>query len=95
MTQANATTLQSLTTEFNSSQSKVHVTLVQQADYTTTWVKYQAGLSNGQLPALVQLTETGLQGVVDTRSIVPAQTCIAATHYATADFVPRTLAYYN
>ncbi len=95
MTQANATTLQKLTTQFNASQKKVHVTLVQQADYTTTWIKYQAGLSNNQLPALVQLTETGLQGVVDTRSILPVQSCITASRYSTADFVPRTLAYYK
>jgi sn-glycerol 3-phosphate transport system substrate-binding protein len=95
MTQANATTLQALTNQFNASQSKVHVTLVQQADYTTTWIKYQAGLSDGQLPALVQLTETGLQGVVDSRSILPAQSCIRATRYATSGFIPRTLAYYK
>ena len=95
MTQANATTLQTLTTKFNDAQTKVHVTLVQQATYTTTWVKYQAGLSDGQLPALVQLTETGLQGVVDTQSILPAKACISATHYQTSDFVPRTLAWYQ
>ena len=95
MTQANATTLQTLTNQFNASQTKVHVNLVQQATYTTTWVKYQAGLSDHQLPALVQLTETGLQGVVDTQSILPAQACLSATHYATSDFVPRTLAWYK
>ena len=95
MNQANATALQTLTTKFNDSQSKVHVTLVQQTAYTTTWVKYQAGLSDGQLPDLVQLTETGLQGVVDTQSILPAQSCIEASHYNTSDFVPRTLAWYK
>jgi sn-glycerol 3-phosphate transport system substrate-binding protein len=95
MTQANGTTLQTLTTRFNSSQTKVHVTLVQEASYTTTWIKYQAGLSDGQLPDVVQLTETGLQGVVDTKTILPAQSCIDASHYATSDFVPRTLAYYK
>jgi sn-glycerol 3-phosphate transport system substrate-binding protein len=95
MTQSNAATLQTLTNKFNTSQAKVHVNLVQQATYTTTWVKYQAGLSDNQLPALVQLTETGLQGVVDTQSIVPAQSCISATHYQTSDFVPRTLAWYK
>ena len=95
MTQANATTLQNLTSQFNSSQSKVHVTLVQQADYTTTWIKYQAGLSDKQLPDVVQLTETGLQGAVDTKSILPVQSCIKAAHYATSGFVPRTLSYYQ
>jgi sn-glycerol 3-phosphate transport system substrate-binding protein len=98
MVTANATTLQTLTAKFNASQHKVHVTLVQQANYTTTWVKYQSALSSGgggQLPALVQLTETGLQGVVDTRSVLPAQSCINAAHYPTSGFIPRTLAYYK
>ncbi|MGH9092121.1 MAG: ABC transporter substrate-binding protein, partial [Acidimicrobiales bacterium] len=96
MTEENGTTLQTLTNRFNASQKKVHVTLVQQANYTTTWVKYQSGLgSNGHLPAVVQLTETGLQGMVDTQSVLPAQSCIHAAHYATSGFVPRTLAYYK
>lgn len=95
MTQANASTLQALTTKFNSSQSKVHVTLVQQTSYTTTWLKFQAGLSNHQLPALAQLTQTDLQGAIDTRAVLPAQSCIDAAHYATSDYVARALSYYK
>ena len=71
MTQANATTLPALTNPFNSSQTKVHVTLVDQNGYTTTWQKYQAGLTNGQLPDVAQLTQTNLQGAIDTQSILP------------------------
>ena len=95
MTQANATTLQTLTTAFNAMQTKVHVTLVQQDGYTTTWLKYQAGLSNHQLPAVAQLTQTDLQGAIDTRSLLPAQSCIDAAHYATGDYVSRALSYYE
>ncbi|MGO9456740.1 MAG: extracellular solute-binding protein [Acidimicrobiales bacterium] len=95
MTQANAATLGTLTTKFNDSQSKVHVTLVQQSGYTTTWLKFQAGLSNHQLPALAQLTQTDLQGAIDTRAILPAQSCINATGYSTADYVSRALSYYR
>lgn len=94
-TQANATTLQTLTTQFNSSQHKVHVTLVDQNGYTTTWQKYQAGLSNGQLPDLAQLTQTNLQGAIDTQSFLPAQSCINAAHYATKDYVSRALSYWK
>ncbi|MGH9092486.1 MAG: ABC transporter substrate-binding protein [Acidimicrobiales bacterium] len=95
MKTANATTLQALTSAFNGSQHKVHVTLVQQGSYTTTWLKFQAGLSNHQLPALAQLTQTALQGAIDTRAILPAQSCIKAAHYATKDYVPRILSYYK
>ncbi len=45
--------LQGITTAFNSSQTKVHVTLVTQAGYDDTWTKYLAGLSSGQLPDAV------------------------------------------
>ncbi|MGH9082214.1 MAG: ABC transporter substrate-binding protein, partial [Acidimicrobiales bacterium] len=95
MVQANGTTLTTLTDKFNASQTKVHVNLVQQKSYTTTWTKYQAGLSNGQLPDVVQLTRIDLQGMVDSRSVLPAQACMKAAHYKTSDFIPRVLAAYK
>jgi len=95
MVTANGKTLAALTSAFNASQHKVHVTLVQQRSYTTTWIKYQAGLSNGQLPAVVQLTSIDLQGVADSRSVTPVQSCITASHYKTSDFIPRVLSAYR
>lgn len=95
MVTANGTTLTALTNAFNASQHKVHVTLVQQRSYTTTWVKYQAGLSNGQLPSVVQLTSTDLQGVADSHSVVPVGTCIKAAHTKTSGFIPRVLSAYQ
>ncbi|HEX3947111.1 MAG TPA: extracellular solute-binding protein [Acidimicrobiales bacterium] len=95
MNRTNGVTLTKLTDQFNSSQSKVHVTLVDQNSYTTTWAKYQAGLSNGQLPAVAQLQDIQLQGAIDTQSILPVQSCIKATHYKTSDFIPRALAYWK
>jgi sn-glycerol 3-phosphate transport system substrate-binding protein len=95
MVTANGKTLQTLTNAFNASQHKVHVTLVQQRSYTTTWIKYQAGLSNGQLPSVVQLTSIDLQGVADSHSVTPVQSCMKAAHYKTSDFVPRVLAAYK
>ena len=78
MVRANGTTLTTLTNKFNASQSKIHVTLVDQNSYTTTWQKYEAGLTNGQLPAVAQLQDINLQGAIDTQSILPAQSCINA-----------------
>jgi len=95
MNRTNGVTLTKLTDQFNASQSKVHVTLVDQNSYTTTWAKYQAGLSNGQLPAVAQLQDVQLQGAIDTQSILPAQSCINATKYKTSDFIPRALAYWK
>ncbi len=95
MVTANGKTLNALTDAFNAAQHKVHVTLVQQRSYTTTWIKYQAGLSNGQLPNVVQLTSIDLQGVADSRSVVDVRSCMKAAHYKTSDFLPRVLSAYQ
>jgi sn-glycerol 3-phosphate transport system substrate-binding protein len=93
--QANLTTLQSITSAFNSSQSKVHVTLVTQAGYDDTWQKYLAGLTNGQLPDVVQLEDQRTQAAIDTGSFLPVQSCMNAAKYSTSDYLPRPLAYWK
>jgi sn-glycerol 3-phosphate transport system substrate-binding protein len=92
---ANLDVLKSITTAFNSSQSKVHVTLVTQAGYDDTWQKYQAGLTNGQLPDAVQLEDQRTQAAIDTQSFLPVQSCMNAANYSTSDFLPRPLAYWK
>ena len=93
--EANLTTLQSITSAYNSSQSKVHVTLVTQAGYDDTWEKYLAGLTNGQLPAAVQLEDQRTQAAIDTSSFLPVQSCMNAAKYSTSDYLPRPLAYWK
>ena len=95
MPRANGQTLQALTDSFNSSQTKVHVNLVVQTSYNDTWQKYQAGLTNDQLPDVVQLQDTDTQGAIDTRSIQPVQNCFNGFHYSVGDLLPRALAYWN
>ncbi len=93
--QANLTTLQAITSAYNSSQSKVHVTLVTQAGYDDTWQKYLAGLTNGQLPDAVQLEDQRTQAAIDTQSFLPVQSCMNAAKYSTSDYLPRPLAYWK
>ncbi|HUV10268.1 MAG TPA: ABC transporter substrate-binding protein [Acidimicrobiia bacterium] len=95
MPRANEETLIRLTDEFNSSQSKVAVTLINQTTYADTLQKYVAGLSTGDLPDIVQIEDTGLQQMIDTQSVLPVQSCIKADKYKTNDFVPRVLDYYK
>jgi sn-glycerol 3-phosphate transport system substrate-binding protein len=92
---ANLTVLKSITSAFNSSQSKVHVTLVTQAGYDDTWQKYLAGLTNGQLPDAVQLEDQRTQAAIDTQSFLPVQSCMNAAKYSTSDYLPRPLAYWK
>ena len=95
MAQANGAALTYLADQFNASQSKVHVNLVQQSGYDDTFAKFTAGLANGQLPDLAQMEDTDLQQVVDSKAALPAQSCINAAHYSESDFVPRTVAYWT
>src|SRR5271170_8176932 len=92
---ANLPTLQAITNSFNSSQSKVHVTLVTQDGADDTWQKYLAGLSNGQLPDAVQLADQDTQEAVDTGSFLPVQSCMNAARYSTSDYLARPLAYWK
>jgi sn-glycerol 3-phosphate transport system substrate-binding protein len=92
---ANLKVLQGITSAFNSSQSKVHVTLVTQAGYDDTWQKYTAGLTNGQLPDAVQLADQRTQEAIDTQSFLPVQSCMNAAKYSTSDYLPRPLAYWK
>jgi sn-glycerol 3-phosphate transport system substrate-binding protein len=92
---ANLTVLQGIASAFNSSQSKVHVTLVTQNGYDDTWQKYTAGLSNGQLPDVVQLGDDRTQEAIDTGSFLPVQSCMNAAKYSTSDFLSRPLAYWK
>ena len=95
MVQANGTTLAAITSAFNSSQTKVHVTLVDQSSYDDTWQKYEAGLSNGQLPDAVQLEDQRTQAAIDTQSFLPVQSCMNAAKYSTSDYLARPLNYWK
>ena len=54
MNRALGDTLQKLTDQFNSSQTDVKVSLVNQVDYPQTFQKYKAGLSTGDAEDVVQ-----------------------------------------
>jgi sn-glycerol 3-phosphate transport system substrate-binding protein len=95
MVQANGQTLAAITNAFNSSQNKVHVTLVDQASYDDTWQKYEAGLTNGQLPDAVQLEDQRTQAAIDTQSFLPVQSCMNAAKYSTSDYLTRPLDYWK
>ncbi|MDQ1521047.1 MAG: sn-glycerol 3-phosphate transport system substrate-binding protein [Actinomycetota bacterium] len=95
MSRANGDTLKTLTDKFNASQDKVTVKLVNQTSYPDTKTKYNAALRSGGLPDLAQIAETDLQYMIDTQSVLPAQSCINAEHFDTSDYVKRVLSYYT
>jgi sn-glycerol 3-phosphate transport system substrate-binding protein len=95
MTRVPAEELQRLTTRFNRQQNDVHVTLSGAASYADNTTRFKAGLGTGKLPDLFQGEDTALQTMIDSRAVVPMQSCLAAESAATDDFVPRVLAYYT
>jgi sn-glycerol 3-phosphate transport system substrate-binding protein len=95
MNRASEETLQRLTDKFNSSQNDVQVNLVNQTSYEDTLNKFRAGLSSGDLPDLVQIEDTGLQQMIDTRAALPAQACVRADKYDLSDHLKRVVDYYS
>src|SRR5688500_14869079 len=65
MTRANEETLIRLTDAFNSSQSQVRVSLVNQTTYEDTVEKFRNALATGDVPDVAQLPETFLQQAID------------------------------
>ncbi len=92
---ANLTELERQIDEFEASQDKVRVKLVDQTGYRELFEKYKAGLTSGDLPDLGQFEETTVQQLLDSKSTVTVADCIAADRYPTADFLPRSLDYYT
>jgi sn-glycerol 3-phosphate transport system substrate-binding protein len=95
MTRALLDTLTTLTKQYNASQHKVIVKLVNQTSYTDTLTQFQAGLATHNLPDVMQGEDVALQKMIDTQAVLPAQACVNADNYPTTDFVQRTLKYYT
>jgi sn-glycerol 3-phosphate transport system substrate-binding protein len=93
MPAANETTLKALTDQYNASQSKVRVKLAYQGTYDQTADKYIAALRGGgsDLPDLVQLEETRIQLMIDSKSVLAAQACVDAAGYDLSDHLPVVL----
>lgn len=89
------TTITNLANQFNSSQSDVHVNLVNQSSYTDTLAAYTAALSGGNLPHIVQMQTTELQYMIDSQSIVPVQSAIDADHYDLSDFIASVVNFFR
>ncbi len=95
MTRVNEEQLKKLTSKFNASQSDVHVTISGVPSYTDNITRFKAGLGTGKLPQLIQSDDTSLQAMIDSRAVLPMQSCLNADHATTDDFVKRIAAYYT
>jgi sn-glycerol 3-phosphate transport system substrate-binding protein len=85
--------LTALTNEYNTSQTKVKVSLENQGGYEQTLDKYLQS-SQDSRPEMVQAPEYAVQVMGDTDSNVPVGACIESAAYDTSDFLPKALNQY-
>ena len=79
-----------LTDEYNASQDRVVVSLVNQSTYSTNFDTYR-NASAGDRPNIVQLEETAVQAMIDSGTALPAQACADAAGYGFDDHIDRVI----
>ncbi len=87
--------IESITEQFNDSQSEIYVEAIYQGNYDDTLNKYKAGLPAKQTPNLLQVYDVGLRFMVDSKSTEPMQGLIDAEKFDTSNFEPALLNYYS
>ena len=80
---------------FNASQDEVRVRGSLIPTYQEVFTKWRAGLRGGALPDVVQLEDTTVRQVVDSRATVPVAACVEASGYDLSDHLPRAIAFYT
>ena len=95
MTEANLTTLQNLTKQFNGSQADVAVTLVNQTSYQDTMTAYTTAAGSNDLPDLVQIENIDLRIMIDSQTIVPAASAVAADNYDLSGLLPSAVEFFK
>lgn len=87
------TALKKLTDQYNSSQTKVHVTVQEQNAYETAIDGYLQANQDGR-PDLLMTPEYAFTQIKDTKSVVPVDACAVSSKFDKSPYVPATLAEY-
>ena len=88
-------TLLAMADDYNASQDQVDVVIQNQSSYEELWRKYQAGIASSQLPAIAIPDDTVTRQIVDSQTILPAQSCIDASGYDIDQLLEQSRAYYT
>ena len=83
-----------LAARFNESQSDYRVRLENLGSYGEAFRAYKDGIATGNLPAIAILEDITVRDVVDSGTVLPAQSCIEADGYDMSDFVPILKSFY-
>lgn len=88
--------LEQLAAEYNDSQDQVVVKVESQGtNNDELWQKYRAGIGDGDLPAIAITDDTVTVDIVDSGTVLPAQSCIEAADVDMAPFLEAGSAYYT
>lgn len=89
-------TLSALADTYNASQSKVRVRVeTQGTSNDELFSKYQAGVASNDLPAIAVMDDTVTRQMIDSGTVLPAQSCIDADDYDMSDFLQAARSYYT
>jgi len=95
MTEANLTTLEKLTRQFNSSQSDVKVSLVNQTSYQDTMTAYTTAAGSNDLPDLVQIENIDLRIMIDSQTVIPAGNAVEDDKYDLSGLLPSAVEFFK
>lgn len=88
--------LDQIAARYNASQSKVKVRVENQGQSNDElWKSYRSGIKAKSLPAIAILDDTVTQQIIDSGTVLPAQSCINAERYDMSDFLPSAKAFYT
>jgi len=90
-----AEALDALAADYNASQAKVVVKVEQQTSYEELWKKYQSGIASSQLPGIAIPDDTVTKQIIDSGTVLPAQSCIDATDYDISQLLETSRSYYT
>lgn len=91
-----AETLEKMVGQYNASQNRVRVRAeLQGASYDELLRAYEQAIPSGQLPDILVAEDTATQFLVDSGTVMPAQSCFDASGLSTDGFVPAAVNHYS
>lgn len=88
-------TLLAMAADFNANQDKVVVKIENQSSYEELWRKYQQGIANNQLPTIAIPDDSVTRQIVDSATVLPAESCIEASGYDPEQLLDVSRSYYT
>jgi sn-glycerol 3-phosphate transport system substrate-binding protein len=89
-------TLEAMVADYNASQDKVRVRAENQGEsYDELLRRYEQGIPTGELPQILVAEDTATKFLVDSDTVLPAQSCFDADGLDTSGFLPAAVNHYT